>query len=70
MAKPQRAIMQSEQPKVETCANRFELISRWGQPIDDAWAHAMLAKWLADRVDSTDLTVYDQGEPAKGDHHG
>jgi hypothetical protein len=57
----------TDQPaKVETCDNRFELIARWGQPVDDAWAHAELAKWLANRG----ANDYDSGVNTKGDHHG
>ena len=63
--------MQFEQPpKVETCINRFELIARWGQPVDDAWAHIELAKWLRSRVDLTEANDYDAGVNTKGDHHG
>lgn len=58
--------MNTEQPKVETCANRFELIARWGRPINEAWAHAMLAKWLANRS----ANDYDSAVETKGDHHG
>ena len=58
--------MQSEQPKVEAYANRFELIARWGQPVDDVWAHAELAKWLANRS----ANDYDSRVETKGDHHG
>jgi hypothetical protein len=67
MAEPQRTIMPSEQPpKVESCANRFELIARWGQPVDDAWAHSELAKWLANRK----ANDYDAVVETKGNHHG
>lgn len=52
------------------CANRFELISRWGEPIDKAWARDMFERWLQQRVDLTGASVYDSGEQAKGDHHG
>jgi hypothetical protein len=58
--------MQSSQPKVEACANRFELIARWGQPVNGAWAHEELAKWLASRS----ANDYDSGVETKGDHHG
>lgn len=62
--------MQSDQPaKIEMCANRFELISRWGQPVDKAWARDMLERWLQQRLDLTDATVYDGGIPAKGPEH-
>ena len=53
-------------PKVEMCANRFELISRWGEPIDKAWARDMFERWLDQRVDLIDATVYDDLIPAKG----
>ena len=63
--------MQSDQPpKVQMCANRFELIGSWGKPVDKAWAHDMLKRWLDHRVDLTQATVYDSGVLAKGDHHG
>jgi hypothetical protein len=39
-------------PKVEMCANRFELISRWGQPVDKEWARSMFELWLAQRDDA------------------
>ena len=54
-------------PKVEMCANRFELISRWGEPVDKAWARDMFERWLDQRVDLTDATVYDDLIPAKGE---
>lgn len=53
-------------PKVEMCANRFELISRWGEPVDKAWARDMFERWLDQRVDLTDASVYDDLIPAKG----
>ena len=63
--------MQSDPPpKVEMCANRFELISRWGEPVDKAWARDMFERWLDQRVDLTDATVYDARVQGKGDHHG
>lgn len=49
-------------PKVETCANRFELMVHWGQPFDPVWAHMMLAQWLANR----NASVYDSAEETKG----
>ena len=52
------------------CANRFELISRWGEPIDKEWARRMFNIWLEQRVDLTDPSVYDAGVQGKGDHHG
>ena len=58
--------MNQESPKVELCANRFELICRWGQPVDKAWARDMLERWLQQRLDLTDVSVYDGGIPAKG----
>jgi len=59
--------MQSDQPaKIEMCANRFELISSWGEPVDKAWARDMFERWLDQRVDLTDASVYDDLIPAKG----
>lgn len=54
-------------PKVEMCANRFELISSWGEPVDKAWARDMFERWLDQRVDLTDASVYDDLIPAKGE---
>jgi hypothetical protein len=48
----QRMTMQTEPLKVEVCANRFELISRWGQPVDKVWAHDMLERWLDQRLEA------------------
>jgi hypothetical protein len=63
--------MQSDQPaRVEMCANRFELISSWGEPVDKDWARDMFEQWLNQRVDLTDATVYDSGVQAKGTDHG
>ena len=60
--------MQSDPPpKVEMCANRFELISSWGEPVDKAWARDMFERWLDQRVDLTDASVYDDLIPAKGE---
>jgi hypothetical protein len=56
--------------KVEMSANRFELISRWGEPVDKEWARDMFERWLMQRVDLTQPSVYDAGVQAKGDHHG
>jgi hypothetical protein len=61
--------MTQEPPKIEMCANRFELISRWGQPVDKVWARDMLERWLQQRLDLTDPSVYDGGIPAKGPEH-
>ena len=52
------------------CANRFELISRWGEPVDKAWARDMFERWLDQRVDLTDASVYDAGTQGKGTDHG
>jgi hypothetical protein len=52
------------------CANRFELISRWGEPVDKEWARSMLDRWLDQRVDLTQPSVYDSGVQAKGTDHG
>jgi len=60
----------SHPTKVEMCANRFELISEWGKPVDKAWARDMFERWLMQRVDLTETSVYDSGVQAKGDHHG
>jgi hypothetical protein len=63
--------MQSDQPaRVEMCANRFELISSWGEPVDKVWAREMLELWLGQRVDLTQASVYDSGVQAKGTDHG
>ena len=63
--------MQSDQSaRVEMCANRFELISSWGEPVDKEWARDMFERWLNQRVDLTDATVYDSGVQAKGTDHG
>lgn len=56
--------------RVEMCANRFELISRWGEPVDKAWARRMFDLWLEQRVDLTEASVYDSGVQAKGTDHG
>ena len=56
--------------RVEMCANRFELISRWGEPVDKVWARNMFDLWLEQRVDLTPPTVYDSGVQAKGTDHG
>jgi len=53
--------------RVEMCANRFELISSWGEPVDKAWARDMFERWLNQRVDLTDASVYDDLIPAKGE---
>jgi hypothetical protein len=55
---------------IEMCANRFELISRWGEPVDKEWARRMLDRWLDQRVDLTQASVYDSGVQAKGTDHG
>jgi hypothetical protein len=63
--------MQSDQPaRVEMSANRFELISRWGEPLDWEWARAQLELWLRSRVDAEMPSVYDSGIQAKGTDHG
>ena len=54
--------------KVETCDNRFELICRWGEPLDWEWARARLEDWLRQRVDLTQASVYDGGIPSRGAH--
>ena len=60
----------TDQPaRVEMCANRFELISSWGEPVDKAWARDMLERWLNQRVDLTQASVYDDKIQVKGDHH-
>lgn len=55
--------------KVETGLNRFELICRWGEPIDWEWAHEQLTAWLRSRVDVGAASVYDDGIPLRGDEH-
>ena len=50
--------------------NRFELISRWGEPLDWEWARAQLEVWLRSRVDLTQASVYDLGVQTKGTDHG
>jgi hypothetical protein len=55
--------------KVEMSANRFELISRWGQPVDKDWARDMFERWLMQRMDLTPPSVYDHGIPSKGVEH-
>jgi len=64
--------MQSDQnltAKVEVSLNRFELICRWGEPLDWEWARDQLEAWLRSRVDLTEASVYDGGIPAKGNEH-
>ena len=56
--------------RVEMCANRFELISRWGEPVDKAWARRMFDVWLEQRVDQPEASVYDLGVQTKGTDHG
>jgi hypothetical protein len=66
-----KTTMQADSPpKVEMCANRFELISRWGQPVDKEWALRVFNVWLDQRMDLTHPTVYDGVIPQKGDEHG
>lgn len=63
--------MQSDHTaKVEVSLNRFELISRYGEPLDWEWARAQLEAWLRSRVDLTQPSVYDSGVQAKGTDHG
>ena len=62
--------MSADPPKVEMCANRFELISSWGEPVDKAWARDMFERWLEQRMDLTRPTVYDGSIPSKGNEHG
>ena len=50
------------------CANRFELISSLGDPVDKAWARDMFERWLDQRMDLTDATVYDLAVQTKGEH--
>jgi hypothetical protein len=58
-----------EPARVEMSANRFELISEWGEPLDKDWARDMFERWLRQRVDLTRVSVYDGGIPAKGNEH-
>jgi len=63
--------MQSDQlAKVTMCANRFELISSWGEPVDKAWARDMFERWLEQRMDLTQPSVYHTEVQAKGTDHG
>ena len=62
--------MQSDQPaRVEMSANRFELITPWGQPVDKEWAMRQFEKWLINRLDLTQPSVYDADILAKGNEH-
>lgn len=61
--------MQSNTAKVEASQNRFEVICRWGEPIDMDWTRSQLEAWLQRRMDASPATVYDAGIPAKGDEH-
>ena len=54
--------------KVEASLNRFELISRWGEPLDWEWAHEQLTAWLRSRVDVEPASVYDADIPLRGTH--
>ena len=54
--------------KVEVSLNRFELICRWGEPLDWEWAHEQLTAWLRSRVDAEASSVYDHGIPLRGAH--
>jgi hypothetical protein len=49
--------------------NRFEIICRWGEPLDWDWARDQLEAWLRQRVDLTGASVYDGGIPSKGNEH-
>ena len=62
--------MSADPAKVEMCANRFELISSWGEPVDKAWARDMFERWLDQRMDLTQPSVYDSGVQGKGTDHG
>ena len=62
--------MSAEPARVEMGANRFELISSWDEPVDKAWARDMLERWLNQRVDLTQASVYDDKIQVKGDYHG
>jgi hypothetical protein len=62
--------MQADPPPwIEMCANRFELVTQWGQPVDKVWAMGMFKAWLDGRIDSAPPHVYDGGIPQKGDEH-
>ena len=54
--------------KVEVGLNRFELICRWGEPLDWEWAHEQLTIWLRSRVDAQAASVYDADIPSRGAH--
>ena len=57
---------QNQPARVEMCANRFELTSSWDEPVDKDWARDMFERWLMQRVDLTQPSVYDAGIPSKG----
>jgi hypothetical protein len=61
---------QDQPARIEMCANRFELISSWGEPVDKEWARDMFERWLDQRVDLTQPSVYDSGVQGKGTDHG
>lgn len=56
--------------RAEMGLNRFEIICRWGEPLDWDWARDQLEAWLRSRVDLTEASVYDAGVQAKGTDHG
>lgn len=56
--------------RAEVGLNRFEIICRWGEPLDWDWARAQLEQWLRSRVDLTQASDYDSGVQAKGTDHG
>lgn len=58
---------ESQPARVEMCANRFELISRWGEPVNKEWARRMLERWLDQRVDQPEASVYDSAQ--RGESH-
>jgi hypothetical protein len=55
--------------RVEASLNRFELISRYGEPLDWEWARAQLEVWLRSRVDAAMPSVYDSVIPSRGVEH-
>jgi hypothetical protein len=52
--------------KIETCDNRFEVICRWGEPIDMDWTRSQLEAWLQRRLDAQTASVYDGGILSRG----
>jgi hypothetical protein len=71
MQSDQRNIMQPDHnltTKIETCDNRFEVICRWGEPIDMDWTRSQLEAWLQRRMDAQTASVYDADILLRGNH--